>query len=109
MRAREHPCLDIHVTKASIDRALPIFDALLKGWRARGWPVETTDDQPWLTQVTVLDERFSVRLDEKVRTIRTPRPSIESRDWLGPRIPDTHEPTGQLTFRISDGAPYSRD
>jgi hypothetical protein len=66
-------------------------------------------EQPWLTRITVLDETFGVRLDEKVRTIRAPRPPVESRAWLAPRVPDTYEPTGQLTFRISDGAQYSRD
>ena len=109
LRSREHPCLDIQVTKSSIDRALRIFDALLKGWRVRGWPVETMNEQPWLTRITVLEETFAVRLDEKVRVIRTPRPPVGSRDWLAPRVPDTYEPTGQLTFRVADLPPHSRD
>jgi len=109
LRSREHPCLDIQVTKGSIDRALRIFDTLLKAWRLRGWPVEPMSEKPWLTRITVLDETFGVRLDEKIRTIRAPRPPVESRAWLAPRVPDTCEPTGQLTFRISDGAQYGRD
>ena len=109
LRTSEHPCLDIHVTKGSIDRALRVFDTLLKAWRVRGWPVETMTEQPWHTRITVLDETFGVRLDERVRTSKAPRPPLKSRDWLAPRVPDNHEPTGQLTFRISDGTQYGRD
>jgi hypothetical protein len=58
--SREHPCLEIHVTSDSLDRALRIFDALLKACRARGWMVECQATSPWHTQVTVVDEVIRV-------------------------------------------------
>ena len=103
---REHPCLEIHVTTASLDRALRIFDALLKACRARGWPVECQADSPWDTQVTVLGEVIPIGIDEKVRTIRAPKEPFETRDWLKPQPKDTYEPTGKLTLWLGANRPY---
>jgi hypothetical protein len=103
---REHPCLAIHVTTGSLDRALRIFDALLKGCRARGWTVESQADSPWHTRVTVLGEVIPIGIDEKVRTIRAPQEPMETRDWLKPRPKDTYEPTGRLTLWLGADRPY---
>ncbi|MBK6781760.1 MAG: hypothetical protein IPG75_19805 [Gemmatimonadetes bacterium] len=101
---REHPCLAIHATTDSLDRALRIFDALLKACRARGWAVECQADTPWHTRVTVLDEVIAVGITEKVRTIRAPRIPFEDRDWLKPQPKDTYEPTGKLTLWLGANA-----
>jgi len=102
--AREHPCLDVRVTKESIDRTLRIFDALLKGWRARAWPAETMIDQPLLTRVTVLDERFCVRLDERSAQSGFPdHLSNREAGWLrGSRTPmnqPDNSPSGSVMAR----------
>lgn len=94
---RERPCLTLHVTEGSLDRALRVFDALLKACRARGWAVECQASAPWQTRVAVLDEEIAVGINEKVRTIRAQREPIATRDWLKPQPKDTYEPTGQLT------------
>ena len=106
--SREHPYLAIHVSPGTLNRALRIFDAFLKACTSRGWPVGTEADRPWRTHVTVLDEVIFVGIDEKVRTIRTPRKSYTERDWLHPHAPDTYEPTGVLTWWAASVDAYGR-
>jgi hypothetical protein len=102
----EYPCLDIRATAGSLDRALRIFEALLTGFRSRGWAVECQPESPCHTRVTVLDEVIAVGITEKVRTIRAPREPIETRDWLKPQPKDTYEPTGQLTLWLGTDATH---
>ena len=40
LRPRTTDCLDLHVTMGSIDRAMRIYDALIKALEERGYPVE---------------------------------------------------------------------
>ena len=106
--SREQRCLAIHVTDGSLDRALRILDALLKGCSSRGWAAACQAERPWHTQVTVLGELISVGVDEKVRTIRAPREPFETRDWLKPQPKDTYEPTGLLTLWLGADDTSSR-
>ena len=71
---RAKSCLDIEVTKESIDRAMRVMDALCKGLEERGCEISTENEKK-LTQVTVLDETLSIRIEERIQRIehvRTP-------------------------------------
>jgi hypothetical protein len=106
LRPSEWPCLDIQVTKTSLDRALRVFDAILKAVRSRGWSVTTRSEQPLHTQVTVLDEVISIQLLEKVRQVEKPQP-VKRDVYLFSYERYEYQPTGMLTVRLTDGDSFA--
>lgn len=91
--------LDIHVTKESLDRALRIMDALIKGLEERGYLVEVTAAERSETRVRIGEDDVAIRLEERIR--RTKRKPEPGRSWAWPAY-DYH-PTGELTFRVTNG------
>jgi hypothetical protein len=65
VRPRARQCLAVEVSPALADRALRIFDALLKGLDARGYSVTVTDDEKAKTVVEVLGENIAIRLAKR--------------------------------------------
>ncbi len=105
LRPSEWPCLDIQVTKTSLDRALRIFDAIVKAVRSRGWAITTRSEQPHHTQITVPDEAISIQLLEKVRQIENSPLKTDPYHFRHDRY--RYEPTGTLTVRLTDGDSFA--
>jgi len=102
---RAKHCLDVEVTKNSIDRAMCIMDALFKALEVRGYEV-FIDDEKGLTKVTVLGENVEIHLEEciqRVSHVLTPQEEKrKARDYYySYQIPDfDYHPTGKLTLSI---------
>jgi hypothetical protein len=103
LRPGEWPCLDIKVTKTSLDRALRIFDTILKGLHARRWMVVTQEKHPFETQVKVLDEVLSISISEKVRQVERPQSPRRDTPYIPFEERYSYESTGTLTLRIAPG------
>lgn len=103
----ERPCLGIHVTKESLDRALRLFDAIVEAVRARGWSMETQSGHPFQTQVTVLGEAVGICIIEKTRQVENPKPSKADTTHFFSYQRYSYEPTGRLTIRLADGPSFS--
>lgn len=102
----KNECLDVQVTLSSSDRAMCIFDALIKGLDARGYEtsVRKTGGRV-ITSVRVLEEDVAIQLTERVDRVerkaaakRTLWSQIEY-DWIA---------TGNLTIRIDSWADGTR-
>jgi hypothetical protein len=76
----KHGCLNLNVTRTSLDRALHIFDTLIKALEKRGYHV--TVDPSDKTEVIILNEKISIKMEE----IDGPRPGrlgfILWKDWV---------------------------
>ena len=104
---REWPCLDIEVTKDSLDRALRVFDAVLKAARARGWPVTTQSESPFQTRISVLEESIAISITERTQRIEHPPPRNAGLAFLVHHERYTYTPTGQLKIRLTDGESFT--
>jgi hypothetical protein len=110
LQISEQPCLDIHVAKASLDRALRISNALLSACAELGYSVEVAEKAPYLTFVTVREERVGVRIEERIE--RTIKPPGISPRRMAPSVPYysypayEFKPTGVLAVRLL-GVEYS--
>lgn len=107
LRPSEWQCLDIHVSKESLNRALRIFDAILSAIDARGWSVAIQSEHPFLTQVTVLGEPIAVCITEKIRQVEVPQAPKKDFTFLLARERYRYEPTGLLTIRLSDSTSFT--
>lgn len=107
LRSSEQPCLDIQVTKDSLDRSLRIFDAILKAARARGWSTATQPEHPFQTQVSVLGESIAIQIIEKVRQVERPQPPKKDVGYLFRHERYTYESTGLLTLRLTDNPSFT--
>jgi hypothetical protein len=102
LRPSEWSCLDIQVTQISLDRALRIFDAIIKAAQARGWSVTTQGERPFQTHVTALNEVVAIQILEKVRQVERIQPSDKDTTYLFRHERYAYEPTGLLTVRLVD-------
>jgi hypothetical protein len=110
-------CLDIQVTTAQLDRALRIFDALLKAAVARGYSVSTL--LPDLekvrhyrygathtsTQIVVGEEKVEVGIIEGFKSVMVQPPRRKSPvggHYYTPPPERQHQYNGELTLRIKN-------
>lgn len=102
---KEQPCLDVRVTRGSLNRALRIMDTLIKALERQRFRVELVEGEPVKTQVTVNGETLSIWIEEKVSRREKPLPPAEQRK----KDRDPHYyyfrqyiyvPTGMLTLRL---------
>lgn len=98
--------LDVEVSKASIARAMAIWDYLLKDWESRGWEVEVEEENfRWSTWVIIDEVSIPVRMFETVihtKHVRTPEEEerVKRNPWLH-NVPYEHvNPSGLLFFGI---------
>lgn len=91
--------LDIRVTRASLDRALRIMDALVKALEGCGCTVSVRSGQQAGTVVKVGDDEVPIRLDERTRRVEQPR---KPGDWMSKRY--QFLPTGTLAFQVEQYA-----
>lgn len=96
-------CLAVAVTLGTADRAMAVYDALVKACESRGWAVAVADSEKGsATTVTVAEERVGLLIEERVdRVERKPDPK-EKRLYWGKEY--DYVPTGRLTVRLL--APY---
>jgi hypothetical protein len=106
-----HPSLkrsmDVHVSKASVNRALRILNALVKALESRGYAITFPLEGPRRTAVTIDGEEMGVSLEEKVdaSVIPEPKSALSRRpeySFFRPTPRYRYTPTGQLTLRITD-------
>lgn len=100
---RGKKCLAVAVTLATADRAMAVYDAMLKACDLRGWAVRVAEGEKGSsTAVTVAGEQVSLLIEERVdRVERKPDPK-EKRIYWGREY--DYIPTGRLTVRLV--APY---
>jgi hypothetical protein len=99
--------IDVHVSKASVDRALRILDALVKALESRGYAITCPLEGPRRTIVAIDGEEIGVSLEEKVDASVIPerKPSLPRRleySFLRQTPRYDYTPTGQLILRITD-------
>lgn len=92
-------CLAVSATLGTVDRAMVIYDALIKACEARGWVVTVTEsEQGAATIVSVGQEQVGIAVEERVDRIeRKPDPKAKAPYW-GKEY--DFVPTGRLTVRL---------
>ena len=99
-------CLDLSVSMGTVDRALRVYDVLIKALESRGHGVElVADEKRTRTVVRIGERRIGISISEKVD--RTERPKPAKADFFHGKQYD-HTPSGRLTFTISGGYLASR-
>jgi hypothetical protein len=106
LMAKMPDCLAVHATMASIDRAMRIYDAMIKAIEERGHVVEVqkykrenyTEPQ-YRTVVLVDDESIEIEITETTRRIERPRQGTSD-----PYPKYGFVPSGQLSLVIQNGA-----
>jgi hypothetical protein len=96
---RSGRCLAVAVTLDSIDRAMLIYDTLIKACDARGFAVEVIlNERSATTAVTVGGEAVGIIVEERID--RVERPGPERASWqYAPKTYD-YMPTGRLAIRL---------
>ncbi len=116
VRPRASRCLAVSVSPNLIQRALRIFDALLKALEERGHMVSVSNESGHLTQVVILDEAVGIELHEHVERKERPAPPPGPRQRhefsfvKSPPVVYDYLPSGTLALRIEGdfGVGYRR-
>jgi len=111
VQPRGNICLDIHVSRACIDRACRIMDALIKALESRGYSVAVSDMEDPKTIVSVNGESLEIGIDEKVTHkvhVRTPMDDARYRRTyqIAPRY--DYSLTGNLSLRVRNAVHCGR-
>lgn len=103
-------CLDVRVSKQSLNRALQILDHLLAILRAEGFSVTVAGTGRESTNVRILDQDIRFGLLENIRTIRPVMPAESGKQFTSifDRPALEYEPTGGLHLQIWNGCPGVR-
>lgn len=96
-------CLDIHVTRATADRALRIMDAVVKAFHERRWPVAVEPDYPFKAYATILGQRVPFGIRERIRKVanepaKAVRSSYDGKWYTPHQSKYRDEPTGRLSL-----------
>jgi len=116
VRPRASRCLAIAVSPNLIQRALRIYDALLKALEQRGHKVSASSESGQLTQVVILDETVGIELEEHLERRERPAPPPGPRQRhrfsfiKSPPVEYDYFPAGTLALRIEGafGVGYRR-
>jgi len=106
---RHKICLDMQISKSSIERACLIMDTLVKALENRDYKIVVSKDRK--TIVMVEDESIEIGMDEKIeRHDHVPNKDeirrYGHRDWLIPKY--DYQPTSKLILRIRNPAHGAR-
>jgi len=104
---RDKGRIDIFVTRASIDRACRIMDALFKALEARGYSVTASDEEDHKTIVLIDNETLEIGIDEKIEhTVHVRTPADDARYRRTYQLPPRydHTSTGLLSLRLRNAA-----
>jgi hypothetical protein len=98
---RPPACIDIHVSRSELPRALRIADALFKAFEKRGWTVEVGEKG---TDILVAGERIAITIEERVETVEiTPKPDLEGTyTFHYDRRETARRPSGRLEVRLQE-------
>jgi len=104
-------CLDIHVSRACIDRACRIMDTLIKALESRGYSLTVSDTEDAKTIASVDGESLEIGIDEKIIHkihVRTPMDDAHYRRTyqLAPRY--DYSITGSLSLRMRNATHCGR-
>jgi hypothetical protein len=106
VRPWKEKCLDLHVSRGSLPRALRIMDALIKALEARGFGVSVTEGERTGTWVELLGERLAIALEEKTTRkdhVLTKEEVERNAKYAWSSAPSwDYEPAGTLLFRIKE-------
>ena len=113
VRPRARRCLDVHVSPANIDRAMRVWDALLRALEARGIDVSHGDEQRPTTCISVAGEKFCISVDEvldKREHPLTDKEKEEQRIWSSwhTRPKYVHFSSGRLSLYAHGGPTLGR-
>jgi hypothetical protein len=97
-------CLDVRISKGNIDRAMRIYDALIKALEKRGFDISLNESNR-TTSVSVLGEDLEIRLEEPSNKVERELTQEEKKklfqnDWIYDRY--RYIPSGKLVFRINE-------
>jgi len=99
--------LDIHVSRANIDRACRIMDTLLKALDSRGYSPAVTTEENTKTIVSVDGESLEIGIDEKIMHKAHERTLVDDARYRRTyRLPPRYDYslTGILSLRIRNSA-----
>lgn len=113
LRKPKQNCLDLHVSKSALHRALCIFDAIVKAFETKGYRVrivDATETEPSQTIVELLDVAVPFRVIESLEPRHVEKQPDEN---LSGRYQFQHStsfrslmvPSGALSLRIEHGYP----
>lgn len=113
VRPRARRCLDVHVSPANIDRAMRVWDALLRALEVRGIEVSQGDEQRPTTCISVAGERFCISVDEVLDKKERPLTDKEKEEqriwsWWHTRPKYVHFPSGRLSLYAHGGPALGR-
>jgi len=108
----DRPCLDVRVSPSSLDRALRIMDALIRGFEADGFSVSIETHSKAPCCVSVHGEKLHFLMSEGYhRTAHVPTREEEAekraRSFWETKKYDYH-PTGILSLRINESWAYGK-
>ncbi|HLE00572.1 MAG TPA: hypothetical protein VJB59_09950 [Bdellovibrionota bacterium] len=110
VRPRIEGCLNIHVAKDSVRRALLIWQGLIKALDRRGHRIDVIQDRgqwssgAWRTFVIIEQERVEVRMEEPTKRYNR-EPTEKEKKW-GYWKKWGYNPTGKLNIIIEESSSY---
>ncbi len=106
LRPWNEKCLDVRVSRASVPRALRLFDALLKAVELRGFKVSVAEGGKSATYIQVGDQKLEISLEEKTTRkdhVLTKEETERKAKYTWSSAPKwDYEPAGILQFRIKE-------
>jgi hypothetical protein len=100
---RNQQCLDVRVSRAAMNRALRILDALLKALEARSHSVEISRQDSKSTVFVIHGQRVKVSLVEKTNRKENELSETEKRNsYLATQSRWIYIPSGKLSFIIDE-------
>jgi hypothetical protein len=100
LRTRGMKCVALKVTLSAVDRALRLYDALLKALESRGHRVAlVTKDNETTTVVYIDGEQVGLEIQEQVTRTEVP-PLKPQTGWYSKKY--VWEPTGRLTIALTE-------
>ena len=91
------PCLDLRVSKQSLERALDLVNAVIQTLEAEGFPV-SVERGKHETGVKIFGHRVRFALAEKARVVG--RRQVKEHSWT--RTEFDYKPTEELEFRVGN-------
>lgn len=90
-------CLDVRVSKNSLDRALNIMNAVISQLEAEQFPVSVKSENKHGTIVQVFGQNVPFSIVEKLRQTRK-----EGKGYTYPHMETVYQPNGELEFRAGE-------
>jgi len=104
LRVSHRKCLDVRISKGNIDRAMRIYDALIKALEKRGFGISVNESNG-TTTVSVLGEVLEIKLEEPSNKVereltQDKKKKLFQHGWIYDRY--RYVTSGKLVFRINE-------